>query len=514
MSSRTYNTKIYEVSPQEEMDDYIVFTLVLSENRSLAGKKSVILPENPGGQTFTFKEHQIKVYRNGLLRNLDDTEISTKSDNHGNLLILPDGKDVKSRLNSRLVGEIIWQTFGRRYGQIREIHIGELSAGLIHKDGNKSNNSADNLLYRELTSEGTEVFECQSYFEDAAFIRDEDPFILNSDEPVILEEFPELDIYKNGNVVDRTGRRSVRIGKGGYQYMLYNKKTVFVHRLVAKAYLKNNEHHPFVNHIDSNRSNNEVTNLEWVNNRFNILHGLLNRKSGLGIRGHERVIYDLKFAGCLTSRSYRNFIRKKIHEELDMEPDFWIFSNSEPIFLLYLPFMKSHNDFRYRSLVDSEKNIFFRILHNQIQDCDFKQQNSRVIEIVQRFYEPRDKSDHVVNLLKELGIDFEDFFNWLFDDLKYLVGDDVGFIYFREFRDYLSVIQSSQDVIYLNRVLEISHVSRNKNFRPKFRDGIFKSFRPLSFDRVVEEVDHHGFRDKAAEEINSYIRNSIFVNRD
>jgi hypothetical protein len=29
----------------------------------------------------------------------------------------------------------------------------------------------------------------------------------------------------------------------------------------------------------------------------------------------------------------------------------------------------------------------------------------------------------------------------------------------------------------------------------------------------VEEADHPGFRDKAAEEINSYIKNSFFVNR-
>jgi len=513
MRKYTYNTKIYEISSQEELDEYIVDTLLWLENRSIASKKSVFLTEGTGGRTISFKEHQIKVYKNGLLRNLDDTKIRTISDAHGNLSILPDGEDVKGTNSSKLVGEIIWRTYGQRYGQIREIHIGELSTGLVHKDGNKSNNSADNLLYRELTSEGTEVFEYQSYFEDAVFIRDENTGILNSDEPVVLEEFPELNIYKNGNVIDRTGRRLVKTGKDGYQYLLYNKKTVFVHRLVAKAYLKNNEHYPFVNHIDSNRSNNEVTNLEWISNRLNILHGLLNRKSEKRIRSHQRVVYDLKFAGCLTSRSYRNFIRKKIYEELDMDPGFWIFSNSEPIFLLYLPFMKSHNDFRYQSLVDSEKNIFFRIIHDQIQDCDFKQQNIRMIEIIQRFYEPRGNSDHVINLLKELGIDFEDFFNWLFDDLKYLVGDDVGFIYFREFRDYLSVIQSSRDVIYLNRVLENSHISRHKDFRLKFIDSIYKSFKPLSFDRVVEEADHPGFRDKAAEEINSYIRKSIFVNR-
>lgn len=512
MSNLTYNTIIYEIGPLEELDDFIIYTLFWSENRSMSGKTSGFLTGDSEGRIYRLKERQIKVYKNGLLRNLDDSEIRTVSDVQGNLFIRPDEKDIKN-YNLKLVGEVIWQAYKMRYGQIREIHIGELTTGLVHKDGNKSNNSTDNLLYRELTSEGTEVFEYQSYFEDASSIRDENIEALNSDEPVILEEFPELDIYKNGNVVDRTGRRLVRTGKDGYQYLLFNKKTVFIHRLVAKAYLRNKKQYPHVNHIDSNRSNNEVTNLEWVSNKYNILHGLLNRKSEEGKSGQQRVVYNLKFAGCLTSRSYRNFILKKIYEELDMDPGFWIFSNSEPIFLFYLPFMKLHNDFKYRSLVDPGKNIFFRLFHDQIQDCDFKQQNSRMIEIIQRFYEPRDKSDHAVNLLKELGIDFEDFFNWLFDDLKYLVGDDIGFIYFREFRDYLRVIQSSRDVIYLNRVLENSHISRNRDFRIKFRDSIFKTFRLLRYDRVVEEADHPGFRDKAAEEINSYIRDSIFAIR-
>ena len=165
MRKYTYNTKIYEISSQEELDEYIVDTLLWLENRSIASKKSVFLTEGTGGRTISFKEHQIKVYKNGLLRNLDDTKIRTISDAHGNLSILPDGEDVKGTNSSKLVGEIIWRTYGQRYGQIREIHIGELSTGLVHKDGNKSNNSADNLLYRELTSEGTEVFEYQSYFQ-------------------------------------------------------------------------------------------------------------------------------------------------------------------------------------------------------------------------------------------------------------------------------------------------------------------------------------------------------------
>jgi hypothetical protein len=67
------------------------------------------------------------------------------------------------------------------------------------------------------------------------------------------------------------GYLKVRLSKNG------KAKTYRVHRIVAEAFLENPNNYKEVNHIDENKTNNNVNNLEWCTREQNIEHSI---KSG------------------------------------------------------------------------------------------------------------------------------------------------------------------------------------------------------------------------------------------
>jgi len=66
------------------------------------------------------------------------------------------------------------------------------------------------------------------------------------------------------------------LNENGYIYVNLSKSgkvtAKLLHRLVAGAYIPNPEFKPFVNHIDANRSNPRLYNLEWCTQSENIKH--------------------------------------------------------------------------------------------------------------------------------------------------------------------------------------------------------------------------------------------------
>lgn len=98
---------------------------------------------------------------------------------------------------------------------------------------------------------------------------------------------------KDGRSVPYKGRLiNPGIGANGYKVVSLWKngkgKTTYVHRLVAETFIPNPERKKTVNHKDGNRTNNNVSNLEWATYAENNLH----EYRALGKKGYGRKLTD------------------------------------------------------------------------------------------------------------------------------------------------------------------------------------------------------------------------------
>lgn len=106
-----------------------------------------------------------------------------------------------------------------------------------------------------------------------------------------IKDFPNYQISNLGRVkalkyysnihkkyYDRELILKEKENKYGYRFVSLGcgkrgkRKNIAIHRLVAQAFITNKNNYREINHIDGNKSNNQVNNLEWCTRRENVLH--------------------------------------------------------------------------------------------------------------------------------------------------------------------------------------------------------------------------------------------------
>lgn len=97
----------------------------------------------------------------------------------------------------------------------------------------------------------------------------------------LIKSAPNYEISNNGSVRNtKTGKMlKVATNNSGYYLVCLShknkKQTAYIHRLVAEAFINTNldPRTSVVNHIDGDKTNNTINNLEWATYAENAYHG-------------------------------------------------------------------------------------------------------------------------------------------------------------------------------------------------------------------------------------------------
>lgn len=98
-----------------------------------------------------------------------------------------------------------------------------------------------------------------------------------------IKEYPNYEISDLGNIRNIKTKRLLKSKTSKRKYVLINlsknnkQYTLLLHRLVALTHISNPENFKFVDHMDRDRQNNNVSNLRWVSNEINMSNKLYKR---------------------------------------------------------------------------------------------------------------------------------------------------------------------------------------------------------------------------------------------
>lgn len=99
---------------------------------------------------------------------------------------------------------------------------------------------------------------------------------------VIIKDYPNYELYNDGRVLNIKSKRFLKIHlyEKHYPKIVLSKnnkpKTFSLHRLLAIHFIPNPNNLPCVNHINGDKHDYTLSNLEWVTHKDNTIHAVEN----------------------------------------------------------------------------------------------------------------------------------------------------------------------------------------------------------------------------------------------
>lgn len=118
------------------------------------------------------------------------------------------------------------------------------------------------------------------------------------------QNFEDFLVSSDGKIIGKMGKIITgHITTKGYVRISNGKTKKFLHRLIAETFIPNPHNYPQINHIDGNKQNNNVTNLEWCDNSYNQKHSYLILNKPKYMQGkHHSTKTKIKISKALRGR--------------------------------------------------------------------------------------------------------------------------------------------------------------------------------------------------------------------
>lgn len=127
-----------------------------------------------------------------------------------------------------------------------------------------------------------------------------------------IKDFPQYEISTEGQVRNSKGKiLNGYTNNRGYQMIHLRakdkNKLCSIHRLVAETFIPNPLSLPQINHKDENKLNNNITNLEWCNSKYNVNYGTRNKRVSKTKRNNT---YNARAVRCVELKKTYPSIRE------------------------------------------------------------------------------------------------------------------------------------------------------------------------------------------------------------